>query len=146
MKKLFPMLWALLAPLFLAAVEPPKGWVTDVAAARELAKKENLPVLVLFSGTDWCPPCKTLRRDVLDTPEFQEMIAKKCVALYIHVPVRADENFSRTMKNFPFVEIRGVPTIIVTDPEIGKTIGRVYRRSVEGFAGALDDAAGKIAR
>ncbi|MCQ2378135.1 MAG: thioredoxin family protein [Victivallaceae bacterium] len=147
-KAAFVFLFALISiPALFAAVSPPAGWLTDVAAARERAQKENRPVLVLFSGTDWCPPCKALRHDLLDAPEFQAMIAQKCVALYIHVPVRADDRFSRTMKeNFSFVRLEGVPTIIVTDPEIGKILEHVRRRSAAGFADALDAASRKLGK
>ena len=128
---LMPLLWA---------VEPPAGWLTDFETAKTLAVKEKKPVLVLFSGTDWCPPCKRLRRNLLDTPEFQKLIQEKCVALYIHVPRGEDEAFDKMMTHFPFVPLTGVPTIIVTDSEITRILAGIESRTLDGFAAGIGKA------
>jgi thioredoxin-related protein len=32
-------------------------WLTDFSAAKKKAKEENKPILMLFTGSDWCPWC-----------------------------------------------------------------------------------------
>ncbi len=131
LSSLMPLLWA---------VEPPAGWLTDFEAAKTLAVKEKKPVLVLFSGTDWCPPCMRLRRNLLDTPEFQKLIREKCVALYIHVPRGGDEAFDKMMRHFTFISLTGVPTIIITDSEITREVAGVESRTLDGFTAGIEKA------
>ena len=49
-----------------------EGWSTDVEAAVAQAKKENKAVLVEFTGSDWCPPCIMMRKNVFSKKEFVE--------------------------------------------------------------------------
>ncbi|MDA8569368.1 thioredoxin family protein, partial [Flavobacteriaceae bacterium] len=41
----------------------------------------NKPILLVFSGSDWCAPCIKLDRDIWTTPVFQSY-AKKNLILY----------------------------------------------------------------
>jgi len=38
------------------------NWQTDFDLAKKQAKEENKPILMLFTGSDWCPPCKMLKK------------------------------------------------------------------------------------
>ena len=38
-------------------VKSETGWMTDFAAAQKLAKETKKPMLVDFTGSDWCPWC-----------------------------------------------------------------------------------------
>jgi len=40
--------------------------------ALEKAKEENKVVLLEFTGSDWCPPCKMLEKNVLSTDTFKQ--------------------------------------------------------------------------
>ncbi|WP_339841105.1 thioredoxin family protein [uncultured Maribacter sp.] len=81
-------------PLFITAqadygsVENCK-WLTDYDTAISKAKKQDKNVLVYFTGSDWCPPCKMLKTDLFDTNEFQEL-SDNYVLLYIDVPRNKD--------------------------------------------------------
>lgn len=68
------MLCALACPIFAWAIPSAE---TDLAVAAEKAKATQTPMLVEFTGSDWCPPCKQLRKTVLDTPAFEEFLAQK---------------------------------------------------------------------
>ncbi len=37
-----------------------------------LAHKEDKPLILVFSGSDWCAPCIKLKRSVLETTEFMD--------------------------------------------------------------------------
>ena len=41
-----------------------EGWTTDLDEAFKKAKSENKSVLVEFTGSDWCPPCIAMRKNV----------------------------------------------------------------------------------
>ena len=40
------------------------NWQTDYKSVLKQAKKDKKNVLVYFTGSDWCPPCKMLKRDL----------------------------------------------------------------------------------
>ena len=146
MKKL---LVSILAALFctvnaLYAGKAPSGWETDFDSAKTKAVAGNLPVVVLFSGTDWCPPCKALRKNTLDKPDFLPALQGKCVLLYVDVPRGGDPKFERDMRDkYNFINLRGVPTAVVTDSNITKIIGRVNGRSTQAFVKAVESASAK---
>ena len=68
------------------ALSAPAGWLTDYQQALARARKEKKALLVLFTGSDWCPGCKTLAREVLDKKEFMEFAAKHLVPVYLDSP------------------------------------------------------------
>ncbi|WP_299324897.1 thioredoxin family protein [uncultured Maribacter sp.] len=64
-------------------------WLTNYDSAISKAKKQHKNVLVYFTGSDWCPPCKMLKTDLFDTNEFQEL-SNNYILLYIDVPRNRD--------------------------------------------------------
>ena len=47
-------------------------WHTDVREAITISNKEKKPLLMFFTGSDWCGWCIRLQNEVLKTPEFQK--------------------------------------------------------------------------
>ncbi|MCP4976932.1 MAG: thioredoxin family protein [Maribacter sp.] len=91
MKKAFILF---LLPLILSAqadfdVVKDSKWLTDYDKALKEATKESKNVLVYFTGSDWCPPCKMLKTDLFDSQEFKA-ISKDYVLLYVDVPRNSD--------------------------------------------------------
>ena len=64
-------------------------WLTNYDEAIKKAKKEQKNVLVYFTGSDWCPPCKKLKTDLFESPEFVA-ISKNYVLLYVDLPRNKD--------------------------------------------------------
>lgn len=56
-----------------------------------MAQKEDKPIILVFSGSDWCAPCIKLDRDIWQSDEFKSY-AKQNYVLY-----RAD--FPRKKEN-----------------------------------------------
>ena len=48
-----------------------QDWQTDFNKAQEMAKSKDLPIILVFQGSDWCAPCIKLDRDVWATNEFK---------------------------------------------------------------------------
>ena len=65
------------------------NWLTDLETAEDISKKENKPILIYFTGSDWCPPCVALKKDFFETEAFAER-AKGLVLVYIDFPRRLD--------------------------------------------------------
>jgi len=45
-------------------------WETNFEVAKNQSKVENKPILMLFTGSDWCPPCKMLKKDFFNSEAF----------------------------------------------------------------------------
>jgi thioredoxin-related protein len=81
----------LLVCLLAASLLTTVTWQGDFNSATTQAAKEDKLILVNFSGSDWCIPCIRLRKEVLESPVFEDY-AKDHLVL-----VRAD--FPRQKKN-----------------------------------------------
>ncbi len=108
-----------------AFAEPLKGWSDDLDKALEQAKAEHKAVLVEFTGSDWCPPCKMMRAGVFSKSEFVNAASKKYILVEIDMP-KGDQTVAK--KNQPTIEkykIDGFPTVILLSAE-GKEFSRFY--------------------
>lgn len=47
-------------------------WQDRYSDALELAKTQDRPLVVVFSGSDWCGPCIRMKKQVLDSGEFTD--------------------------------------------------------------------------
>ncbi|MCV6629396.1 MAG: thioredoxin family protein [Flavobacteriaceae bacterium] len=74
----------------LAQSNTPVGdWLVNLEKAQKKAKKENKKILLYFSGSDWCGPCKALQRDFFSENSFANY-NKHYVMVYIDIPRRVD--------------------------------------------------------
>ncbi|NAY90302.1 thioredoxin fold domain-containing protein [Muricauda sp. JGD-17] len=46
-------------------------WQERFEDAVNQAKDENKPIVLVFSGSDWCAPCIRLKKHILDSEEFK---------------------------------------------------------------------------
>jgi len=76
-----------------------EDWLTDITEAVEKAKDENKLVLVTFTGSDWCPPCKKIHEEVFSKENFVKQAKEKFVLCIIDSP---DKDKELTNKNKPF--------------------------------------------
>lgn len=88
------LLFLFLVPLFLTTemhtdMDKDTKWLTDFEKALKVAKKDHKNVLVYFTGSDWCPPCKMLKTDLFDSAEFMAL-SKDYVLLYVDMPRNRD--------------------------------------------------------
>ncbi len=65
-----------------------QDWHTDFTEAKELAKIHNLPIVLVFQGSDWCAPCIKLDRAVWSTNEFKDYAKEHYVMLQADFPRR----------------------------------------------------------
>lgn len=64
-------------------------WTYDLETAKKDAKKQNKNILIYFTGSDWCPPCKMLKKDFFDTEEF-DTAAENYILVYVDMPRNKD--------------------------------------------------------
>ena len=110
----------------------PSGWTADFAGAQRRARQENRPVLVLFTGSDWCGWCVKLHRDVLSKPAFRKFAeSKKLELVYLDFPRKSAMSAEEKQRNRNLAgefKVSGFPTTILLGAD-GKELGRI-----SGFA------------
>ncbi|HVS71239.1 MAG TPA: thioredoxin family protein [Phycisphaerae bacterium] len=105
-------------------------WTEDYAAAMAQAKKDHKLVLLNFTGSDWCVPCKALDRLVFASPEFHAWEAGKMELVTLDYPARTPQTDAIKARNKDLKDqykVKGYPTILIVTPE-GKELART-----EGF-------------
>ena len=126
MKKLI-FLISFLSIGFLSAQEKAElNWHTDFEKAQTIAKKEHKPIVLLFTGSDWCPPCMAMHRDLFHNKEFIKL-AKKVVLVLVDFPRRKPMSTEQRMKNSALARKYhqgGVPTFVALTPD-GKIIDKI---------------------
>jgi len=107
-------------------------WLTDFEQAKAIAQKEHKPIVMLFTGSDWCPPCRAMHNDLFPNPEF-EKLAKKVVLVMVDFPRRKPMSTEQRMKNQALARKYhqgGVPTFVAVSPDgktvLGKISGYMY--------------------
>ena len=104
--------------------------LTDYDAARARSQAENMTLFLDFTGSDWCPPCMRLRKEVFSTPEFADFAKTHLVLLEIDFPRRtplppAQQAANETLRQKFGVE--GFPTILLMSPS-GQVVGQLGYR------------------
>lgn len=128
MKKLGISLIAALA-LLQAAHAAEGTWLTDLDKAKATAKQEKKLVLMDFTGSDWCPPCIALHKNVLTSKEFVEFANENLVLVVVDFPHKTKLSEEQTKANEELAKkfkVEGFPTVVVLDSngkELSKNVG-----------------------
>jgi thioredoxin-related protein len=104
-----------------------EGWGTDIAAAKALAKKQGQPILLDFTGSDWCGWCIKMKKESLDQKEFTEFAQKNVVLVEVDFPNDKAKVSAETRKQNEALQkqykVSGFPTFVLIDAD-GKELGR----------------------
>ena len=116
----------------------PPGWLDDLEAAKEQAKRERKLILAAFEGSDWCGWCKKMEKDVYTQSEFMPTVSPRFVPVYIDSPRNRTLLREAVRERNPALHgeygIRGVPCVVILDAE-GKELGRAggYKKNVDAL-------------
>jgi protein disulfide-isomerase len=100
-------------------------WHTDLQKAVSISQKEKKPVMLFFTGSDWCGWCHRLQKEVFYQDEFKSWAYENVVLLEVDFPSRNGEAFKRqsdeVRKQNNLLQqqfsVRGYPTIMFVKPE-----------------------------
>lgn len=98
-------------------------WMTDFEQAKALAKAESKPLFVDFSGSDWCPHCKNLDKEILKTAEFEQALGQKMIFVVIDFPRYRELDPKVKKQNEELAkayQVRGFPTVLIFDSDMNK--------------------------
>ncbi|MFD2561058.1 thioredoxin family protein [Aquimarina rubra] len=101
-------------------------WLTDFETAKQVSKDNKKPILMYFTGSDWCAPCIMLKEDFFSTEKFKKQ-SQNVVLLMVDIPRRMDIISEEQLKaNKKLLGIYnkqgGFPNIIALDHN-GKVLG-----------------------
>ena len=112
MKKILFALFLIIGSATMEAQEV--TWHTDVNKALEISKKSKKPLLLFFTGSDWCGWCIRLQKEVLKTPEFEAWAKDNVVLVELDFPRRKQMTPEMQKQNLELqqtFEVRGYPTV-----------------------------------
>ena len=116
-------------------------WLTDLPEALAKAKTEKKLVLMEFTGSDWCPPCKLLHEKVLTSKEFETYADKNLILVEVDFPNKKPQSAALKAANEALgtkFKIEGYPTVILLNAdgkELNKDMGYSGASPAEFIAG-----------
>ncbi|MCW5867824.1 MAG: thioredoxin family protein [Candidatus Eremiobacteraeota bacterium] len=101
-------------------------WLTSWDQAAAESKKSGKPILMDFTGSDWCIWCQRLKGEVFETPEFKAWAAKNVVLLELDYPRSTPQAEAVKKQNAELAKkysIQGYPTVLFVDAT-GTVLGK----------------------
>ena len=133
----------------------PADWTDNFTAAVGKAKADKKPIFALFTGSDWCPPCQQLEKNILLQPAFKEFAKKYLVTLFLDFPRDAKLGEDVKKQNDDLAKkfsIEAYPTIIILSSdgqkELWKTVGYspLFFGKLQEIVSGLDEDFPEIAK
>ena len=121
------------------------NWLTDFDSAKEESVSSKKPILIYFTGSDWCGPCKMLKKDFFNTEAF-ETKAENFVLLMVDMPRRLDIiTLDQKKKNKVLVkkynQKGGYPNLVALKDDlsvIGELSGYTFLRETDRHFAFID--------
>ena len=135
----------ILAAFFSALCQPARaidGWSDQPQAAFEAAREGGRPILVLFTGSDWCPHCHLLEEHVLATDAFKAWAKGRVELLVVDMPRQGISTAVREERS-AFCRRYGVksfPTVMLIAPNGAKIAAQpgYSRQPADAWIASID--------
>jgi thioredoxin-related protein len=104
------------------------NWKTNFAQAQSLAAEQKHYLLLDFTGSDWCPWCVKMDKEVFAHRAFMDFAAKNLVLVKLDFPRSKPQPAAEKAQNQELAQkfrIEGYPTYVLLDPN-----GNEVRRQV----------------
>jgi len=112
MKKLFITVLLVFGSISIQAQE--LAWESNITKAMAVSKKTHKPMLLFFTGSDWCGWCVRLQKEVFNTPEFAKWAKQNVILVELDFPRRTPQSDEIKKQNSELqqaFQIQGYPTI-----------------------------------
>ena len=104
-------------------------WTMDYEAAKSYAKEKGLPLILNFTGSDWCSWCIKMEEQVFSQEKWSTYAKENAVTVFIDFPQdksKVPEKYvERNVKLRDSFEVRAYPTYIILDGDSGEKIGQL---------------------
>ena len=120
-------------------------WTMDLDAAKQLAADKKLPILLDFSGSDWCGWCKVMEENVFTLPAWSAYATNNLIMVLLDFPndksLVPEKYVARNKALQTKYGVQGFPTFIVLDDD-GETLlgqlGSGRDKTPASFQGELE--------
>jgi thioredoxin-related protein len=123
-------------------------WTQDFDAATKLAKEKQLPILLNFSGSDWCGWCKLMAKNVFSTEEWSAYAKENIVMVLLDFPkdksLVPEAFLARNEELQQKYEVRGFPTYIILDSDGQTVLGQLGASREATPASFISDLTAKL--
>ncbi len=99
-------------------------WHNDLKNAIPLSINNNKPLLLFFTGSDWCGWCIRLQREVFAFEEFKKWTDENVILVELDFPRRKqlEPNIAKQNRELQQIfGVRGYPTVWLVTPQIIKS-------------------------
>lgn len=106
--------------------KPSIKWQAIYDEAAKQSKASSKPLLILFTGSDWCSCCTKLDEESLNTLDFAVVASNKFIFLKLDFPLYTSQDPEIKAQNKQLqakFDVRSFPTIIIYDAQGDKVIG-----------------------
>jgi protein disulfide-isomerase len=117
--------YSLLCTLLLVGSAWAETWHTTWEAAARESKRTGKPILMDFTGSNWCGWCKKLKSEVFSTPEFSSWANKHVVLMELDFPRPNNQPEAIQKQNQELSEkygVQGFPSVLFVNPK-GEVLG-----------------------
>ncbi len=100
--------------------------MTDFEIVQSQARINNRPIMLIFSGSDWCSWCVKLEQEVFSQPEFKAWAQDHVIPLQVDFPRRTALSPELQKQNDSLARqyrVEGFPTVLLLDAD-GKELAR----------------------
>lgn len=107
-------------------------FLNNFETGKKKAAAENKSILVKFTGSDWCPPCIKLNKEVFSKKSFKSKVEKDFVVVVLDYPRKKKLPAAQTKANKEIAKkygLKSYPTVMLMDSE-----GKVFK-SMSGYSG-----------
>ena len=112
-------------------VESSANWLTDLSEVQAQAEKEGKPILMDFTGSNWCGWCIKLKKEVFSQSTFIDYANENLILMTVDFPRGVEQGESLVDQNYKLMEkyrVDSFPTIILVDAQ-GEVLAKTgYRR------------------
>lgn len=96
------------------------NWNIDFDKVVNKAKSENKLILIDFTGSDWCMPCKMLEKNIFQSTQFVDFAKDSLILLKVDFPKRPENKLDSLQQRANNIlgnkyGIKGLPTVIIMD-------------------------------
>jgi len=102
------------------------NWTTSYEEAVDKAKATSKPIILFFTGSDWCGWCNKLEDEVFNSQEFSEASGDKYIFVKLDFPLYTPLTPKISAQNKQLqkkYDVRSFPTLIVLDSQEQQQIG-----------------------
>jgi protein disulfide-isomerase len=116
-------------------------WVETYRQAVDESRRTGKPIVLYFTGSDWCHWCMKIDQELISSPAFVDKVQDKLIFVHVDFPQKQQLPEQRTKENERLrdqFKVEGFPQLVVVNAK-GEILGTLGYRAVtpEAYADTL---------